>query len=79
MLARMNGGSEANVDAGFKIFKDEINANVLAYEPSPGKMTELFQSGQACWPSGARAVCKASPTPAFPSTSSIPRKGRPRC
>ena len=55
MLAKMNGGSEANVDAGFRIFKDEINSNVLAYEPSPGKMTELFQSGQAVlavWGSG---------------------------
>src|SRR5712671_325027 len=47
MLAKMNGGSEADVDAGFKIFKTDINPNVLAYEPSPGKMTELFQSGQA--------------------------------
>jgi putative spermidine/putrescine transport system substrate-binding protein len=55
MLARMNGGGEANVDAGFKIFKTDINPNVLAYEPSPGKMTELFQSGQAVlavWGSG---------------------------
>uniref|UniRef100_UPI0038F6B6A2 hypothetical protein n=1 Tax=Streptomyces scabiei TaxID=1930 RepID=UPI0038F6B6A2 len=46
---------EANVDAGFKIFKNDINPNVLAYEPSPGKMTELFQSGQAViavWGSG---------------------------
>lgn len=47
MLAKMNGGSEANVDAGFRIFRNDINPNVLAYEPSPGKMTELFQSGQA--------------------------------
>jgi putative spermidine/putrescine transport system substrate-binding protein len=55
MLAKMNGGSESNVDAGFKIFKSDINPNVLAYEPSPGKMTELFQSGQAVlavWGSG---------------------------
>ncbi|WP_315727887.1 MULTISPECIES: ABC transporter substrate-binding protein [unclassified Bradyrhizobium] len=55
MLAKMNGGSESNVEAGFKIFKTEINPNVLAYEPSPGKMTELFQSGQAVlavWGSG---------------------------
>jgi putative spermidine/putrescine transport system substrate-binding protein len=55
MLAKMNGGSEANVDAGFTIFKTDINPNVLAYEPSPGKMTELFQSGQAVlavWGSG---------------------------
>lgn len=47
MLSRMNGGGESNVDSGFKIFKEQINPNVLAYEPSPGKMTELFQSGQA--------------------------------
>jgi putative spermidine/putrescine transport system substrate-binding protein len=47
MLSKMNGGGESNVDSGFKIFKEEINPNVLAYEPSPGKMTELFQSGQA--------------------------------
>ena len=47
MLPKMNGGGETNIDSGFKVFKDEINPNVLAYEPSPGKMTELFQSGQA--------------------------------
>src|SRR6202008_4257377 len=47
MLAKMNGGGEANVDSGFKNFKDEINPTILAYEPSPSKMTELFQSGQA--------------------------------
>ena len=47
MLARINGGGEDNVDAGFKIFKERDQPNVLAYEPSPGKMTELFQSGQA--------------------------------
>ena len=47
MLSKTNGGGETNVDSGFKIFKEQINPNVLAYEPSPGKMTELFQSGQA--------------------------------
>ncbi len=55
MFARMNGGGEKSVEPGFKVMKDEVNANVLAYEPSPGKMTELFQSGQAVlavWGSG---------------------------
>ena len=47
MFARMNGGSEKNIEPGFKVMKDKVNPNVLAYEPSPGKMTELFQSGQA--------------------------------
>lgn len=47
MFARMNGGSEKNIEPGFKVMKEQVNPNVLAYEPSPGKMTELFQSGQA--------------------------------
>src|SRR6478672_8056707 len=47
MMARLRGGGEKNIDPGFKAMKDEIGQNVLVYEPSPGKMTELFQSGQA--------------------------------
>ena len=47
MFARMAGGGEANIEPGFKAMKERVNPNVLAYEPSPGKMTELFQSGQA--------------------------------
>ncbi|HSI02219.1 MAG TPA: extracellular solute-binding protein, partial [Reyranella sp.] len=46
MYARLNGGGEKNIDPGFKVMKADINPNVLVYEPSPGKMTELFQSGQ---------------------------------
>ena len=46
-FARAGGGGEKNIDPGFKAFKDKIGPNVLVYEPSPGKMTELFQSGQA--------------------------------
>ena len=55
MFARMNGGGEKNIDPGFRVMKEQVNPNVLAYEPSPGKMTELFQSGQAeiaVWGSG---------------------------
>ena len=55
MYARMNGGGEKNIEPGFKVMKTDINPNVLAYEPSPGKMTELFESGQAeiaVWGSG---------------------------
>nr|WP_029002689.1 ABC transporter substrate-binding protein [Azorhizobium doebereinerae] len=54
-FARINGGSETAIEPGFKVMKGDINPNVLAYEPSPGKMTELFQSGQAViavWGSG---------------------------
>lgn len=47
MFARMAGGGERQIEPGFAAMKDKVNPNVLAYEPSPGKMTELFQSGQA--------------------------------
>ncbi|MGY2052098.1 ABC transporter substrate-binding protein [Methylobacterium sp. JK268] len=75
MLARMNGGSERNVDAGFKIFKTDINPNVLAYEPSPGKMTELFQSGQAVlavWGTGRVQSLAAT---GFPVDFVYPKEG----
>ena len=52
MYARIGGGGEKNIEPGFKVMKDQINPNVLVYEPSPGKMTELFQSG----PGGDRRV-----------------------
>ncbi|WIM09788.1 ABC transporter substrate-binding protein [Enhydrobacter sp.] len=55
MFARLNGGGEKNIEPGFKVMKADVNPNVLAYEPSPGKMTELFESGQgllAVWGSG---------------------------
>jgi len=55
MFARMNGGGETDIEPGFKVMKEAVNANVLVYEPSPGKMTELFQSSQAVlavWGSG---------------------------
>lgn len=54
-FAQLGGGGESKIEPGFKTIKDEINANVLAYEPSPAKMTELFQNGQAVigvWGSG---------------------------
>ncbi|MBB2974035.1 ABC transporter substrate-binding protein [Mesorhizobium sp. RMAD-H1] len=47
MFAKMNGGGEKDIEPGFEAMTEKVNDNVLAYEPSPGKMTELFQSGQA--------------------------------
>jgi len=74
-MARLNGGGEANIDPGFKVFKDEINVNILAYEPSPAKMTELFQNGQAVlgvWGSGR---VKAFADTGFPVAFVYPKEG----
>jgi putative spermidine/putrescine transport system substrate-binding protein len=76
MMAWVNGGDESRIDPGFAAFKDQIGPNVLAYEPSPGKMTELFQSGQAVigvWGSG-RAKALADQT-GFPIEFIYPKEG----
>jgi putative spermidine/putrescine transport system substrate-binding protein len=75
MLARMNGGSEANVEAGFNIFKNDINPNVLAYEPSPGKMTELFQSGQAVLAVWGTGRVQSFANTGFPVDFVYPKEG----
>ena len=75
MMAKLRGGSEQKIDPGFKAIKDEVNPNVLVYEPSPGKMTELFQSGQAViavWGSGR---AKALADTGFPSAFVYPKEG----
>jgi putative spermidine/putrescine transport system substrate-binding protein len=77
MFARLNGGGEKNIDPGFKVFKDEVGPNVLAYEPQPGKMTELFQSGQAVigvWGSGRVKVFQET---GFPVEFVTPKEGSP--
>src|SRR3954451_2003114 len=75
MLSKMNGGGETNVDSGFKIFKEQINPNVLAYEPSPGKMTELFQSGQAVIAVWGTGRVKSFADTGFPVDFVYPKEG----
>jgi putative spermidine/putrescine transport system substrate-binding protein len=73
--ATLNGGSEKNIEPGFAAFKNDIGPNVLAYEPSPAKMTELFQNGQAViavWGSGR---AKALADTGFPSEFVYPKEG----
>lgn len=73
--AREGGGGEKKIDPGFTTFKNEVGPNVLVYEPSPGKMTELFSSGQATiavWGSGR---VKAFADTGFPVGFVYPREG----
>ncbi len=55
MLARNAGGGEKDIDPGFAAMADEVAPNVLVFEPSSGKMSELFQNGEiafSVWGSG---------------------------
>lgn len=77
MYARMNGGGETNIEPGFKVMKEEINPNVLVYEPSPGKMTELFQSGQAAIAVWGTGRVQAFANTGFPVDFIYPKEGAP--
>lgn len=55
MMARLQGGGESDIDPGFEFLASEVAPNVLAFEPSPGRMSELFQNEEivlAVWGSG---------------------------
>lgn len=75
MFARMNGGGETNIEPGFKAMTERVNPNVLAYEPSPGKMTELFQSGQAALAVWGSARVASFAATGFPVDFVFPKEG----
>ena len=66
-IARMHGGSEANVDAGFKAI-EELKPNIAAVAANPGQLATLYQQGQidigpaTSTPSRSsrRAACRSS-------------------
>lgn len=47
MFNRTQGGSEKNVDPGFKQWRSTIGPNVLEYIPSSAKLSEMVQNGEA--------------------------------
>lgn len=74
-VAKMRGGSETDIEPGFAAFTDEIAPNVLAFEPSPGKMTELLQSGQAVMAIWGSSRAKALADTGFPAGFVYPEEG----
>src|SRR5690606_2325370 len=74
-FAQLRGGDINNVEPGFKAIIDEVNPNVLAWELSPGKMTELLQNGDGVlgvWGSGR---VKALQDTGFPVEFVYPKEG----
>lgn len=74
MLARVNGGGEANMEPGFKAMQ-KVGPNVLTFPPSPAKMSEAIQAGDvliSVWGSG-RTVALANT--GFPVEFVYPKEG----
>lgn len=75
MFAKQRGGGEKAIEPGFKAMISEVAPNVLAWEPSAGKMTELFQNGDvtlAVWGSGRVQALKDT---GFPIEFVYPKEG----
>ncbi|WP_108262536.1 ABC transporter substrate-binding protein [Mangrovicoccus ximenensis] len=75
MAARLAGGGETDIDPGFGAMADEIAPNVLVFEPSSGKMSELFQSQEialSIWGSGRT---KSLADTGFPAAFAYPEEG----
>lgn len=74
-MARLRGGSEKDIEPGFKAMKDEIAPNVLAWVAAPGEMDGMMQNGDvllAVYGSG-RAVALQST--GFPLKFIYPKEG----
>ena len=75
MMARLNGGSEENIDPGFEAMAEQVAPNVLVFEPSSGKMSELFQGEEialSIWGSGR---VKSLADTGFPAKFAYPEEG----
>ncbi len=75
MTARVNGGGEDNIDPGFEVMAEKIAPNVLVFEPSSGRISELFQSESIAltvWGSGRT---KSLADTGFPVLFSYPEDG----
>lgn len=75
MFAKLNHGGEKNIAPGFNYIIKKVNPNVLAWEPSPGTMTSLFQNQEAIlgvWGSGRVEALKET---GFPVKFVYPKEG----
>ncbi len=75
MMARLNGGGEKDIDPGFTAMADDVAPNVLVFEPSSGKMSEIFQSKEiavSIWGSGRT---KSLADTGFPAKFAYPEEG----
>ncbi|PWF21539.1 ABC transporter substrate-binding protein [Corticimicrobacter populi] len=74
-FAELRGGNLEQIEPGFEAMINEVGPNVLAWEPSPGKMTELFQNGDGVlgvWGSGRVQALKDT---GFPVEFVYPKEG----
>ncbi|WP_321503555.1 ABC transporter substrate-binding protein [Breoghania sp.] len=75
MLARDAGGGEKDIDPGFAAMADEVAPNVLVFEPSSGKMSELFQNGEIAFSVWGSGRVKSLADTGYPAGFIYPKEG----
>ena len=74
-MAKLNGGGENNIDPGFEAMIERIGPNILTYEPSSGKLSEMFQSGDVALAVWGSSRAKALAATGFPAGFAYPKEG----
>lgn len=77
MMARINGGSEDKIDPGFDVMSKKVAPNVLAWEPSPGNMAQLMQTGDAALVAWGNLRVQAVADQGAPVAFVYPKEGAP--
>lgn len=77
MQARVNGGGEEKMDPGFEVMAKRVAPNVLAWEPSPGKMAQMMQTGEAALVVWGNGRVQAVADQGAPVSFVYPREGAP--
>lgn len=77
MTARVNGGGEDKVDPGFDVMIKKIAPNVLAWEPSPGKMAQMMQTGEGALVVWGNGRVQSVADQGAPVEFVYPREGAP--
>jgi putative spermidine/putrescine transport system substrate-binding protein len=77
MQARINGGGEEKIEPGFDAMVKKIAPNVLAWEPSPGKMAQMMQTGEAALVVWGNGRVQAVADQGAPVEFVFPKEGAP--
>jgi putative spermidine/putrescine transport system substrate-binding protein len=77
MQARINGGGEDKIDPGFDVMIKKVAPNVLAWEPSPGKMAQMMQTGEAALVVWGNGRVQAVVDQGAPVEFVFPKEGAP--
>lgn len=77
MQARINGGGEDRIDPGFDAMVKKVAPNVLAWEPSPGKMAQMMQTGEGALVVWGNGRVQAVADQGAPVEFVFPKEGAP--